>query len=207
MCSFVIGIHLAPGRQGVPRRPAGGCVVWPRFTQAPILSSVPASHTAIRSFHPSSCLLNATSNAGEMALLLSCDSTMASERQRSCGRCVPATGRAAHRLSPWQSLCRPGTCFTQHSSCHSWSIECAQRLPVLLGRSGEEPRVLRAVGRVTELQGFRGRGCRQARLMGPCSVPDLKEFSELQSQTVTSQPLSGFVFLEYSDFYFRLYTC
>lgn len=52
MCSFVIGIHLAPGRQGVPRRPAGGCVVWPRFTQAPILSSVPASHTAIRLFIP-----------------------------------------------------------------------------------------------------------------------------------------------------------
>lgn len=60
-------------------------------------SSQPHCHP---SFHPSSCLLNATSNAGEMALLLSCDSTMASERQRSCGRCVPATGRAAHRLSP-----------------------------------------------------------------------------------------------------------
>ena len=112
MCLVVIGSHLAPGRQAqrcCSQETCGGlCVVWHRFTQAPILSSAPASHTAVRSFHPSSCLWNATGSVGEMALLLSCDSTMASRHQRSCGRRVPATGSAVHRLSPWQSCAGRG---------------------------------------------------------------------------------------------------
>ena len=141
MCSGVVGSRLAPGRQAhrcCSQETCGGCVLRPRFTQPPILSRIPASHTAILSFLPSSCLLNATSSVGETALFLSCDSTMASRHQRSCGRRVPVTGCAAHRLSPWQTLCRLGTCFRQHSPFHSWSIIYIQCLPVLLGCSGEE---------------------------------------------------------------------
>lgn len=35
-------------------------------------------------------------------------------------------------------LCRLGSCFTQHSPSHSWSVVYIRCLPVLLGRSGEE---------------------------------------------------------------------